>query len=508
MVVSSLYEASVNYYIVPDVNQQPEGENMVFVPGFQHDIFVSYAHVDDVPLPGVEKGWVTNLIDTLKTKLSMQLGRSDAYSLWMDYELAHHVKLTPQIMDALNHTAIMVVILSPGYLASEWCMREKNTFLQFIKEGSSRVFVIERNIIEAQDRPSEFEDLIGFRFWLRDREGKPPKILGEPKPSPDELDYYRVVDEVVSGLQKALGDLKREHENHADGMAGYQEPSVFLAEVTDDLEQERASMKSYLNQFGINTLPNTWYSQEPTNFRQCAQRDLAQCLAFVQLLSGSTGRKPPDLPKGYLSLQLELAEAMGKKVFQWRSPSLDINSLKDEEHKLLVNGAKVHAEGIEEFKRSVKDFVMKPAPVKILPHLDALVFVNMESSDRSLAVKVCGELERHGIGYGLPINSGNPSEIREDLEANLLESNGIIIIYGCSTVAWVRRQLLECRKILSKREKPLQAFAIFEGPPEQKCPIDLKLPNLQMLDLRQGVNDALLEKELSVFIESLEKESV
>ena len=79
---------------------------MTYVQDYQYDIFVSYAHVDDVPLPGVQKGWVTTLIGCIKTRLAQRLGRSDAYSLWMDYELARHVNLTPQIMDALRHNRL------------------------------------------------------------------------------------------------------------------------------------------------------------------------------------------------------------------------------------------------------------------------------------------------------------------------------------------------------------------------------------------------------------------
>jgi len=57
----------------------------VYVPNYQHDIFVSYAHVDNEPFAGAEKGWVTTLISNLKNELGRQLGRADAYSLWMDY---------------------------------------------------------------------------------------------------------------------------------------------------------------------------------------------------------------------------------------------------------------------------------------------------------------------------------------------------------------------------------------------------------------------------------------
>ena len=34
---------------------------MAYVPGYKNDIFVSYAHVDDIPLAGIAKGWGRDL---------------------------------------------------------------------------------------------------------------------------------------------------------------------------------------------------------------------------------------------------------------------------------------------------------------------------------------------------------------------------------------------------------------------------------------------------------------
>ena len=126
---------------------------MAFVPKYQYDIFVSYAHVDDMPDVGADHGWVTTLISSLRTRLAQRLGRSDAFSLWMDPELANHGSLTPQILDALHGSATILIILSPGYLASWWCLREKDSFLDTLQGGSdSRIFLVERDIIDDAER--------------------------------------------------------------------------------------------------------------------------------------------------------------------------------------------------------------------------------------------------------------------------------------------------------------------------------------------------------------------
>ena len=480
---------------------------MSYVPHYKNDIFISYACVDDELSPGMHMGWVTTLIECIKTRLSQRLGRSDSYSLWMDHELAKHVNLTPQIMDAIRQTAILIIILSPGYLASDWCKREKNEFLKQIQEGDSRVFLIKRDVIEDDDRAGEFKDMRGFQFWVPDKQGKPPKILGYPEPDKDDHSYYSLIDEITFELVDELRRLKKKNEVPVGAtIETRQQPIVYLAEVTDDLEQERTGVKTYLNQFGIDVLPNTWYSQDPVQFKHSVERDLEKCVVFVQLLSSYAGKKPPDLPQGYIHLQYELANTSQKPIpiFQWRSPSLDMASVLDESHRaFLFDGLTVRAEGIEDFKRTIKDYILaKPVSAPSKP-LSAFVFVNMETADRPLAEKICSLLDRHGIGYSLPLDIGDPTDIRTDFEDNILESDGIIIIYGTSTKIWVRNQLMACKKILSRRDRQLQAFAVFEGPPEEKGSIDFILPSLQFFNFRKSFEDESLEKELVTFIRKL-----
>ncbi len=118
---------------------------MGYVSGFENDIFVSYANVDDDPPFGVEHGWVTAFVANLERRLGQLLGRRECFKVWIDQNLSHHVQITPEIFGALDRTATLIVILSPGYLASDWCRRERRNFLQMLKtriDGGSRVFMV------------------------------------------------------------------------------------------------------------------------------------------------------------------------------------------------------------------------------------------------------------------------------------------------------------------------------------------------------------------------------
>ncbi len=479
---------------------------MAFVPGYKYDIFVSYAHVDDDLLPGAEKGWVTTLVETLTTKLGQRLGRTYAYTLWKDELLKKREKITGQILDALQQSATIVVIFSPAYVASEWCVRELNSFLEFIKHRwEGRILLVQRYFVEDSEKPPEFYDLKGFQFWERESEGKRIRVFGDPRPNPDDVKYYQAVDDLTNELVDELHELKKAAEQFPGGEHGAapaaapQKPAVFLAEVTDDLESVRDGVRRFLEQAGMCVLPSSWYNSEPRIFAESVKRDVARSDLFVQLLSSLPGKRPPGLPEGYLRLQFECAKAAGKPVLQWRSPALDIAAIEDPDQRAFLEAETVRAEGVEDFKSEIKRAVFaKPVPPP-QQNASVFVFVDRESVDRELADKVCSTLLSAGIGYSLPASIEDPGSARLDLEDNLLTCTALVIVYGTTTATWVRHQFFQCQKVLARRETPLKALAVFEGPPEEKQSLDFGIPNLSILNFRRGVDEA----RLTDFVRSL-----
>ena len=53
-------------------------------PGYDYDIFISYAHVDNEPILAAQQGWVDALIRLLSIDLTMKIGRREAFSIWFD----------------------------------------------------------------------------------------------------------------------------------------------------------------------------------------------------------------------------------------------------------------------------------------------------------------------------------------------------------------------------------------------------------------------------------------
>jgi hypothetical protein len=123
-----------------------------------------------------------------------------------------------------------------------------------------------------------------------------------------------------------------------------------------------------------------------------------------------------------------------------------------------------------------------------------------------LANEVCSILKNEGIYFSIPLRSEKPEEIRTDLEENLRLCDGLIVVYGNTTQAWVRRQVLQAQKALALRETPAMMRGICVAPPENNK--DLEDPvgmNLDaVLDCMQGVK----KEEIHKFIERVRKSVV
>ncbi|RKZ41624.1 MAG: hypothetical protein DRQ49_04550 [Gammaproteobacteria bacterium] len=456
----------------------------VYVPQYQHDIFVSYAQIDDQALIGADKGWVTTLINGLKIKLGQKLGRADAFSLWMDSEAQGNNPVTPETLKSLESAATMVLILSPGYIESQLCQLELDTFINKVGISAGRVFIIEHDEMEIDERPEGLKDLLGYKFWLRDDTGR-IHTLATPQPHPEEREYYQRLDDLAHQLADKLKALKKEAktiDKPPEVLTNSEispKNTVFIAKVTADLEERRNEVIRYLDQQGMHILPNKEYSL--TTIKQELEEDLAKSCLFVQLLSEKI-----DPFFNYPQFQYECAQAAQLPVLQWREPALDLQPIQDSVNRALLQGSTVIVTELVDFQELVfKNIQPKKEKPASLNTQGTWVFINVAREDRALGEQIKEFLEAESIDYSLPLEmtaETSPTEIREDLEENLLACDAVIVPYHKTPVKKIRQYLIQCRRMQPRREQPLKVVAIFDQPWADKPSINMALCQVQVLE--------------------------
>src|SRR5215471_17106755 len=177
---------------------------MAFNPSPGYDLFISYARVDDEPVFGVK--WVSTLLRDLRYLLAQKMGRNDAFSIWWDETaLRGNHAVTPEIRTAVQQSATMLLVLSPGYLESQWCRQEKDLFFEGLGgQPQGRVFVVEREVLrEDQAQPAELADLKGYRFWYRDEHNQ-ARTLSLREPEPHATTYIHMVEDLATDISRRL----------------------------------------------------------------------------------------------------------------------------------------------------------------------------------------------------------------------------------------------------------------------------------------------------------------
>jgi hypothetical protein len=250
---------------------------MTYVPGYEFDVFVSYAWVDNEAFEPADHGWVDALYHNLYKTLAQKIGRKEAFAIWRDTQnLRGNQEISRHIPDQVRNSAVFLAILSPGYVSSKYCLQELQTFVNNVKSvenvktgAAQRLFVVHKDPIDEfrLKMPDEFRDLRKYKFWKPDLNQK-PRTLGWPLPRSDVADdlqlYYLNIRDLADEIVLKLDELKEAADcasprPPAEARQKKHTQLVLLAEVTDDLDPRRDDMRRYLDQAGIGTLPTGAY---------------------------------------------------------------------------------------------------------------------------------------------------------------------------------------------------------------------------------------------------------
>jgi hypothetical protein len=293
--------------------------------------------------------------------------------------------------------------------------------------------------------------------------------------------------------------------------------TILLAQVTNDLYDERDQVVAYLSQFGAKILPEGDYKQGGPEFAEAFNAELAQSGMFVQLLGPYRSNRPPDLlaegstePRSYAQFQYDSAKATGKPVLQWRRPDINPATITHWDKRLL-DGPDVLVMGLQEFMKEIKKAIDRKNAAaekeKAKAEKDAekektgdgaaksqFLFINADASDKAVTDQLLAAFEhkRDWIAAG-PLFEGSAEDITKDLDANLIDCDTLLLVYGKADAPWIRAQLRRYSKIERQRGEPPRVKTILFAPPAPKPEIAMS-GGFAKIDCQEGLTADSVDK--------------
>jgi hypothetical protein len=465
------------------------------------DVFVSYAHADDEVPEGARAGWVTTLVTELSKILRRKLGGSGA-QIWMDHQLAADQNVTQELLAKLRASRTFVLVMSPGYQQSRWTQRELANFLLSSQMGgpNKNVFIVEIEPIERTAWPRGLRDLelTPVRFWHRGFEDAVPELLGYPLPPVNGASpYWRNLTQLAHWIADRLKDKQPQHAT--------QSPIVLVAEATDDLDQQRTSLVSLLEQHQFEAVPVSGYPRDTeAAFRKALLADLRDAALFVQLLGPYQGKA---LSEGGtpVEIQARLAiaahEERALRILQWRDPALDLQRVSSGAHRALLAGPFVHASGFEQFRQAILHALdaapPTEAPVHPVAHLAGgplRILVDADPVDEQLAAAACDSLKSQNVDavpWQPAASAGSFVEALEQQGETVRHCDGVLFVYGRTTLSWLNAQFAYTARTMGLGGAHVWG-AVLDGPPASEGKVPFRSRHLLNLDCREGFDPAAL----------------
>jgi hypothetical protein len=261
---------------------------------FSCDLFISYAHIDNQPFTDDHEGWVSIFHRGLEIRLGQLRGEKP--EIWRDQKLQGNDDFSDTILEKFRDLALLVSILSPRYVKSEWCLRELEHFCKAaearggVKIGDkTRIFKVIKTYLPYEKHPKALDRLLGYEFFDFDDAGCPREFSRLYGPEAERKFWNKLNDlaydihqtlEILEALPngEAVSDVILPALTQTDGKV------IYLAETTADLTVEREKVRRELEQAGHRVLPDIPLP-DPPSFEQTVLQNLSQSTLSVHLIS-------------------------------------------------------------------------------------------------------------------------------------------------------------------------------------------------------------------------------
>jgi cellulose biosynthesis protein BcsQ len=453
------------------------------IKGRESDIFISYAHIDDSPMFGSMSGWVDLFHERLQMRLAQLLGREPR--IWRDRKLGGNDLFSDGTAIELANAGILILILSPRYLQSSACRRELEDFLRLAdRDGlrvndKHRVFKVMKTYVPLEEHPPELRDLLGYEFYERDAGSGRVREFDYEIAAQGKKDqrYWDRFEDLAWDIQEVITRL----EDREPRSPGPPAATVYLAETTSDLTEERNKVKRELQQYGHQVLPDEQLPLAAPALEEAVRNFLKRSQLSVHLIGAHYGIIPEmETERSVVRLQLELAtEHDHDSEFSrliWIPPGLQPQDerqqkfIGDLQHSFTSDNSELLQVKLEDLKTIIQTKLarrLRPKPLQTEIRRPTLLYLICDQLDTDAVEPLRDCLFDRGYEVILPLREGSEAEVLEDHKENLLVCDAVLIFQGRASEVWLRMKLRELLKLPGYgRTTPLLGKAVYLGPPK------------------------------------------
>jgi hypothetical protein len=479
---------------------------MSYLSDFDEDVFISYAHNDDDgPYSTEPRRWVAQLHSDLEQRVKVHLGAKP--SLWRDCEIRNNEDFEKKILNRLVHTATLLSIISPSFVRREWCIRELEAFaanaesfgIRVDDDRKKRIFKVEKVEVDPSVLPSPLQGSGSYKFYGPDPQTGKVHEYRSKLGTEFGLRYFEQMDELARDIAIVLRGLTPKPADEQRSQV--QVPVVYLAETTPDLVEQANEIRRDLKGRGYTVVPPGDLPYEGAQFQAAARAYLERSAISIHLIGREYGAIPQGEPyKSRAWIQTDLAGECGKNgnfirlVWMPRElPATDEKQTKFISHLLedpaAQAGTDVLQTNLEELKTLLQSKlselrfgqpVTQGVPEQVPRAVRAAMPRAHTSSDEPLRIYIICEqadyksasltelkkyLFRRGYEPILPSANDNEKEALQEHADNMALCDVALIYYGAGSEKWFNTKLMDFRKFLSRRERPVLAKGVYIAPP-------------------------------------------
>lgn len=454
--------------------------------GFEYDVFISFTHLDNRPLSKGEEGWISKFYYSFDIRLGQLLGRKP--KIWRDNKLQGNDEFSKEIIARLSKAKVLLTVISPRYLESQWCIKELHRFLETAENNigarvgnKSRVFKVIKTYVPYDRHPDELRGLTGYEFCELDENGRPQEFYPD-KGSAYETKYWQGLNEVASDISKLIDEIDHPVESKAENRVKLPGKTVYLADTTSDLSDERENIRRDLILQGYTILPDRPlpYLLKDGSFIDCVHEYLKRCKLSIHLIGKQYGLVPEGEGRSIIEIQGDLAAKLCKNDqltrLIWMAADLDKKTADDRQKEYIAGlqndasqapGTDLLKTTLEGFKTIIQDTlekINKPPQKKKSPAVPMRVYLVYDQQDLASVKLLDDWLYNQGFEVMLPLFQGSETERFELHKECLCLCDAMLIYYDNANEFWMHSKLNDLRKAPGYgRIQPIKQCAVFVG---------------------------------------------